>query len=249
MSSESGKKLDDSFLTRASDTLGETNTGLSGENIVKYCSAYSNDFNKRIPYDNYPFETKNKRTDLLENLQAFDAKEQFIIIKELCELDFFKNNDNVKKLKTDLYERYENYSTKIEGTIQLVQETKDFLEEYPDALNQYQSGLDKYEKGIFNRNTLDDMRLAFELLMKGMLNNNKSLENQKNGIGILLKQSGVSKELRGMVTTVISYYEKFQNENVKHNDNVNACEMGFVIEFTSVIMKFMIQARENKEEK
>lgn len=249
MSSETANKLDNSFLTYACDTLAETNTGLSGMKIVEYCNSYAIDYNKRIPYDNYPFEARNKRTALLENLQVFDASEQFTIIKELCELPLFKNNEDVKKLKIRLYEHYRNYATEKISKMQLVQKTKHWLEKYPDALNQYQSGLAKYESGIFERNTLDDMRLAFELLLKGITGNNKSLENQKNEIGALLKQSGVSKELREMITAVISYYEKFQNEHVKHNDNVNAGEIEFVIELTSVIMKFLIQISDDKEAK
>lgn len=85
------------------------------------------------------------------------------------------------------------------------------------------------------------MRLAFELLIKDLLGNSKSLENQIADIGSMLKKSGASAEIRNMVTQIIKYYTDFQNKHVKHNDAVNGDELEYVIELTSVIMKFLIK--------
>ena len=67
-------KLDDSFLTYASDILAETNSGLSGMKIVEYCNSYAITFNRIIPYGSYPFDAPNKRTALKENLKVFVTK-------------------------------------------------------------------------------------------------------------------------------------------------------------------------------
>lgn len=40
---------------------------------------------------------------------------------------------------------------------------------HPASLKQYENALDKYESGIFERNTLDDIRLSFELLVRRLL--------------------------------------------------------------------------------
>lgn len=125
---------------------------------------------------------------------------------------------------------------------ELVQETKHWLSDYPNALKQYESALAKYEAGIFDRNTLDDMRLAFELLLKDLLGNDKSLENQIGDIGAMLKSTGTSSEVRNMVTQIIRYYTASQNNHVKHNDAVNKIEIEYIIELTSVVMKFLIKA-------
>ena len=100
----------------------------------------------------------------------------------------------------------------------------------------------KYEGGIFERNTLDDIRLSFELLVKDLLGNEKSLENQIGGICGILDKCGTSVELKNMVQKIIDYYTKFQNNHVKHDDAVNENEIEYVIELTSVIMKFLIKA-------
>lgn len=234
-------KLDDSFLTHACAILAETYSGLGGSQIVEYCNSYAKTFNKKIPYHSYPFDAPNKRTALKENIQCFEAAEQFRIIKDLCELPMFENNDNVHKIKEKMYQRYGNLATeKISETV-LAQSTKHWLKEYPEAFKQYENALAKFESGIFERNALDDMRLSFELLLKELFSNNKSLENQLPEIGNILKNKGVSAELRNMIQPILKYYTDFQNNHVKHNEQINSNEISYVIELTSIIMKFLIQ--------
>lgn len=104
-------KIDDVFLRHAADIIADTNTGLTGSEIVKFCNTYAIDFNVNIPITSSNFGSfgsvvPNKRTALYKNLVAFNACQQFKIIKELSELDKFANNEDVKKLKVQLYERF-----------------------------------------------------------------------------------------------------------------------------------------------
>ena len=235
------EKIDDTFLNYACDVLAETNRGLSGMQIVEYCNSYAIDFNRAIPHGSYPFEAKNKRTALKENLRIFEASEQFKIIKELSELPEFSNNDKAHKVKQLLYTRYGNLATEKISETELIQKTIHWLGNHPTSLKQYESALAKYEGGIFERNTLYDMRLSFELLVKDLLSNNRSLENQIADLGSMLKSKGASEELKNMVLKIIDYYTKFQNNHVKHNDAVNSNEIEYVIELTSVVMKYLIK--------
>ena len=236
--------LDDAFLTYACGILADTNSGLSGNKIVEFCSAYALDFGRVIPQSSYPFNprTLNKRSAMKQNLNEFSSAEQFQIIKELSDLDIFRGNEDIKQLRIKMFSRYGNLAAEKISDSELIQKTKHWLEDYPSSLKQYENALSKYEGGIFERNTLDDMRLAFELLIKDLLGNNKSLENQIAAIGSMLKESGASAEIRNMVTQIIKYYTDFQNNHVKHNDAVNGDELEYVIELTSVIMKFLIKA-------
>lgn len=109
-------KIDDVFLRHAADILADTNTGLTGSEIVKFCNSYAIDFNVNIPITSSNFGSfgsvvPNKRTALYKNLVAFNACQQFKIIKELSELDKFANNEDVKKLKAQLYERFGGFDT------------------------------------------------------------------------------------------------------------------------------------------
>ncbi len=234
------------FINYAADILGDTNKGLSGSKIAEYTSAYAIDFNVDIPHSNYPFQDlPNKRTALKENLKAFNPEQQFKIIKELCELDSFKGNNDVKDLKIKLVTRYGELSTVTDSDINetLIEETIHWLSDYKDSLKLYEEALQKFQNKIFERNLLDDLRLSLELLLKSVLGNEKSLENQLGEIGTFIQKTNGSKELTNMFVKLIDYFSKYQNSYVKHNDAVIESEIEFIYEMTSSFMKLLIRMK------
>ncbi|AWK51084.1 hypothetical protein DIC82_08675 [Clostridium beijerinckii] len=235
--------MDTTFINYAANTLGETKEGLSGSEIAKFCAAYSIEFDVSIPYGKSPFPktVPNKRTALYENLLCFSDEQKLQIMNELCVLPKLCKVNEVKKLKEKLLSRYGHLAKDKISQTELVVKTQHWLEDYVNALKEYNSALEKFEKGIYQRNILDDVRLSFELLVKSLLNNEKSLENQVADLGGKLKDTRVSNELRNMVIQIINYYTKYQNNYVKHNDKVNENEIEYVIEQTSIIMKFLIK--------
>lgn len=108
-------KIDDTFISYASETLADTYQGLTGSQIVKHCNLYAVDFGVDIPITSSDFgsfgsKVPNKRTALYKNLREFNGSQQFVIIKDLCELPQFENNDNVQELKKRLFERFSRFS-------------------------------------------------------------------------------------------------------------------------------------------
>lgn len=108
-------KLPDSFISYAADVLADTNKGLSGGQIVKYCNSYAVDFGVDIPiispdFGKFGSVVPNKRTALHKNLAAFTGQQQFVIIKELSELPHFEGNSEVTALRRLLFERYSSFS-------------------------------------------------------------------------------------------------------------------------------------------
>lgn len=238
--------IPDLFILNASNILGDTNTGLTSSQIVTLCSTYAIDFNVNIPYPSLPFPTDgsvpNKRTALKKNIQAFSPEQQFKIIKDLCDLEQFSQNANVKDLKIKLITRYGHLNPNINAVNEvLIDETRHWLNDYNKVLSLYQSALDKYNNGVFERNVLDDIRLSLELLLKDILKNDKSLENQLPLLGSFIKEKGGSKELGNMFQKLVEYYSKYQNTYVKHNDLVIEEEVEFIFEITSSFMKHFIR--------
>ncbi len=233
------------FINYSADTLGSTVHGLSGSKIAEFCSAYAIDFNISIPFSEYPFpsELPNKRTALRENLKSFSPKQQFRIIKELCELDHFKGDNDVKDLKIKLITRYGELNNG-EGTNEvLIEETKHWLQLYPDSLKLYQEALTKFDNQMFQRNLLDDLRLSLELFLKTIIGNNKSLENQLSDIGTFIQSRNGSKELSNMFVKLIDYYSKYNNTYVKHDDAVIENEIEIIFEMTSSFLKFLARLK------
>lgn len=110
------EKIDDAFISYASDILADTNKGLSGSQIVKYCNSYAVDFGVNIPVTSPDFGKfgsviPNKRTALYRNLREFNGNQQFAIIKELCELSLFETNEDVHKLKKALFAKFSRFAT------------------------------------------------------------------------------------------------------------------------------------------
>ena len=74
------------FLSHASNILAATVEGLSGSRIVQFCNAWAADHGVDTPHAIYPFKAPNKRTALLENLRAFPAQVQYLMLLDLCDM-------------------------------------------------------------------------------------------------------------------------------------------------------------------
>lgn len=233
------------FISYASDILADTNAGLTASEICKEMSHYAVIFSKDIPHPRYPFDTPNKRTAFYKNLMVFDDPQKYQILKELLEHPriISRTDDEVHQLRIRLITQYGSYDT---GEIKpgldenVIFQTRHWLNLFPDSLKLYNEAFQKYNHNIFIRNVLDDLRLSLEILLKQILKNDKSLENQISLIGTFIKDCGGSTELINMLVKLIDYYSKYQNTYVKHDDSVIKEEVEFIIEITSSFMKYFI---------
>jgi len=239
-------KIPNTFLSRASDVLGDTSKGLSGSNIVKAFTNYAFDYDIDIPHSSCPFDSPNKRSALLDNLRQFKPEQQYKIIRELCDHAKLPQpvSDDVNNLKIQLIARYASiFGTNTDTTLNqpLVEEVKSFISDFPKSETVYLSALTKFNNGVFERNLVDDLRLSLELLLKNVFGNRKSLENQIPAIGRFISKNGGSKHFSNMFRILVDYYTKYQNAFVKHNDAVIEEEVEFIFEMTSSFMKHLIK--------
>lgn len=237
------------FIRHAADTLGNTTSGLSGTKIIKATAAYAVEFNCQIPHEQMSMNVGNKRTALFDNLMAFTPAQQYKIIRELCDHPSLSLKKDPKRtnLKMMLASRYRRFDPDPEETLvnlPLIEETRYWLGNYPEALSLYSAALEKHHQGAYFRNLLDDLRLSLESLLRALFANSKSLENQKNLVGGLIKGGGGSPQLCNMFMTLLGYYTQYQNDHVKHNDAVNEHEIEFVLEITSSFMKHLVRVAE-----
>lgn len=128
------QKIPATFVQYAADVLADTDKGLSGADIVRATAAYAVEYDVDLPHPTYPFGAFNKRTALYENLMAFSAKQQYRIIKELCDHRSFSPKPSVerKELKIRLVSRYSHLDprdTPSEVNETLVEETKHWLDQ------------------------------------------------------------------------------------------------------------------------
>jgi hypothetical protein len=236
------------FLSKAASLLADTNSGLSGPQIVEAMNAYGDQWGVRVPHPTYPFDAPNKRTALLDSVRAFSAPQQFQIIEELCEHHGFavgaSSRTDRQKLKAELFTRFGGLRTNKEVReldVPLIDETRHWLHGHPKALEKLEQAKLKYDAGIFQRNLIDDLRLGLELLLKSVLGNTKSLENQVPLIGARLKERGASAQFTNMFQKLLDLYCKYQNDYVKHDDNLPEEEVEFIFELTASFMKHVVR--------
>lgn len=236
----------DTFIVYASEILGDTDKGLTGSEINKYFPEYAVKSDVSLPIKGqYP----NKRTRILEYLKKF-SKDAFANICNqltLMLLEKYKDYDKVKEFRQKLFENYGSYIKEKISDEEFIQDTKHWLQDYPKASEIYNRAIIQFESQNFNRHILDDMRLSLELLLKDILNNNKSLENQKDELGKKLENNNISVYIRNMFIHILNMYCKYNNENVKHFENITIIETKYLIEQTSIFMKFIISVLGNKK--
>lgn len=236
--------LDIPMLNRAADIFGDTNEGLKGTEIKDIFNGFAMKYNVVIPYSKWPFRKQaSKRTVLKANLDAFAAEQQYFILLDLCDHPTISVNEKVLTFKETIIGRYGNlYSAST--TKKELQTTCSWLEKYPRSYEQYKNALMKYDAHSNQRNMLDDLRLSFELLLKDIFINDKSLENQTTNVCGMLKDAGIATELRNMFRSILDFYTKYQNNYVKHDCIVNENEIDFVFELTRDFMKFVIRTKD-----
>jgi hypothetical protein len=241
-------EMSPTFVSYACDILADTEKGLSGPKFLKVTTVYSAQHGVDVPYATYPFPNTvpNKRTALYKNLMAFPAPLRYQIIRELCEHPDLvkKDSKGAESLKMKLIAQYGHLAgdaVASELDAALVERTQHFLGPFPDALHLFEQAIQKHANKLFLRNLLDDLRLALELLLKGLLKRPKSLENQIPELGAFIKTRGGSSELANMFVKLVNYYTSYQNSYVKHDDEVIEEEVEFIFELTASFMKHLVR--------
>jgi hypothetical protein len=177
---------------------------------------------------------------------AFSPRQRYEIIRALTEDPALpvEGRPAAEKLKVMLIARYGHLADEalpMELDSSLVERTVHWLSPFEAALGPYQQAVAKHSNHIFLRNVLDDLRLSLELLLRALLQSDKSLEKQIPALGAFIKQSGGSPELANMFVKLVEYYGKYQNSYVKHDDSVIEEEVEFIFELTSSFMKHLIR--------
>ena len=129
----------------------------------------------------------------------------------------------------------------------VVNDVLDWLSDYPESCKSFESALKKYQEHKYERNLIDDLRLSLELLLKRILKNKKSLDNQKETLGKYLKEKSTPTEIREMFTRLATCYVDYQNEYAKHNDKVREAEVEFMIYLTGTFMRFLLSLEKNSK--
>jgi hypothetical protein len=90
------------------------------------------------------------------------------------------------------------------------------------------------------RHAFDDYRLCLEFYLREMFGNNKTLENQIQQLRETMKNNGFSVQLRNAIEKGIDCFCKFQNENVKHHNNISLIDTMTIFSWGNMILEQMM---------
>lgn len=119
-----------------------------------------------------------------------------------------------------------------------------WLENYPNVAKHFQQALQIYSEkdtGKY-RNLLDNLRFAIEQLLKEVLGNKKSLENQEQALLTWLSKKRVHQQIINSYQQLLfGAYKMYQNDAVKHNEAFAENEIEFIIYMTGTFMRLVLQ--------
>ena len=125
-----------------------------------------------------------------------------------------------------------------------------WMENYPEAAKPFQAALKIYSRKDPNqyRNLLDSLRLSVEQMLRAILKNSKSLENQKQEFLIWLKARDAHSQIGNIYHDLLfGKFASYQNDAVKHNeDKYTSAEVEFMLYFTGTLLRFVQRASEQQ---
>jgi hypothetical protein len=124
-----------------------------------------------------------------------------------------------------------------------VDETLSWLTDYPKIAKYFEEALHIYLSGDEKkyRNLLDNLRLALEQVVRIVLKNKKSLENQEPLLVRWLDEHGVHQQVTNMYRDLLIRFAQYQNDAVKHGEGWSLAEVEFMIYLTGIFIRLLLQ--------
>lgn len=227
------------LMNQTASIIADTNNGWSNIEIVRKFNEACLKFQKSFKYEKDQYESKV--SSYIRNFSKFSEKESYHILKDFFRDDKFKDDINIQSaLKNLISHNAIDYEDANEHYQETFNTTVHFLEQYDEtSYNQYLSAYQKIIANIYERNALDDLRLSLELLVKKILSNQRSLENNINDLCKEMKTRGISGEINNLFNRVLNFFTSYQNQYVKHNDAVESNSVEFIFDITSSLLKYL----------
>lgn len=129
-------------------------------------------------------------------------------------------------------------------------------EKYPDVLECWNDSIELFKGGYYSESG-EDIRKAFEFLVRDIIGNNRSLENQirspegnviKSAIGKYLKEKKINTDNCVFIKKLISATLYMSNEKFKHGvvDGLTELDIRFYMNETYLIMQHLMDIADNK---
>jgi hypothetical protein len=228
-------EFDDTFLAFAFTRLEK----ISNSTFVQICLNHAVKNDLKLPH--IESQSWSKKDGFLANLAVFDDSTKFSILEELSKVGSSIINPERKEFRIKLYEKFGHL--KKEGNFEvfseIITETQHFLGKYPKAYEKYQECVTQFSSESESIHLFDDLRKSVEFLLKEILNMPESNWNSViSELKIKSKQLNFPTEFREMLFHLMNFYDKYQNEHVKHKEEIMKNQVVFIFELTTTFLRF-----------
>ena len=196
------------------------------------------------------FNSEYVKVFLANNNELSDVRLRLIALQSVKRVNISNNNSDLTVYPKmpfsaiETKEQVENALTSYYGdsnidnsTLKDAIEIRDTFSSNSKAHKCYNDAIAKIVEGKYERNILDDIRLALELYLKEILGNSKPLEKQNSVLKDFLEKKGMSEELVKTHTQSLFNLCNFFNNHAKHDYKVKYEEVDTVIGYANQIMK------------
>lgn len=133
---------------------------------------------------------------------------------------------------------------------EVVNQTLAWLDDHPKVSEPFATALRLYADGEKDkqRNLLDNLRFAIEQLLKDILNNRRSLENQQKELGAWLQDREVHQQVINLYNQLLfGPFRQYQNDAVKHAGDYKEQDIEFMIYLASTFMRLLLRLEQSQE--
>ncbi|WP_297815955.1 hypothetical protein [uncultured Lactobacillus sp.] len=204
------------------------------QELIDLTQYFAKSVGKEVPLTDVVDGTK--REILRKNIGCLSDDEIFDFMSQLEKLSYIKYEEYLCEEIDELLSYQDNGSSKSRGSI------TDLLSCYPQKIkNQWRKACLFFDKGDY-RESLDDIRLTIELLVKEITRSEKSLENQKSNLGKFFKVKGINNQIVNLFWKMLDMYMNIQNDEAKHDvpENLGHEEITFLMNQASLIIRFLV---------
>lgn len=203
-----------------------------------------------------------KHTKLYKILQSLVERKMFIeflnLIEHIINFYYKDKDENILITFNDITrisnlnvrlcydDKYRFYPSGVElFDKKLVDDVLEFLQPYKDAHKELSEALQAFLKKSY-RDAVDKTRLALEVFLKELLNNEKSLENQKEFLCKYLGEN-MHQDIKSMFLQILDFYAKLNNNEAKHNSgDFKEYEVEFLFYLVGNFIRLFMQVEKDK---
>lgn len=132
----------------------------------------------------------------------------------------------------------EYYKTSKERTIlEDIASTTNTLSKHEKSRKLYEEVLNCTIAGNSSRSKLDNVRLALELYLQDVLSNKNTLEKQIKPLKDFLMSKTATIEVRTSITSSLTTFYKYQDDHVKHDDNIKEEDVDYFVRMANNIIQ------------